>query len=109
MQSPMVNGGLGAVCTQRGVGANELWHRSCSVRVGSPSAGAEWPSGPNLYSSRGLGLSLLLSNTQGTAMKLFEIEIGRRYKCDRCGNLYFATVKEKRDGQNGPGQQGRDR
>jgi hypothetical protein len=34
-------------------------------------------------------------------MKLFEIEIGRRYKCDRCGNLYFATVKEKRDGQIG--------
>jgi hypothetical protein len=34
-------------------------------------------------------------------MKLFEIEIGRRYKCDRFGNQHFGTVKEKRDGQIG--------
>jgi hypothetical protein len=34
-------------------------------------------------------------------MKLFEIEIGRNYKCDRFGNQYFGIVKEKRDGQIG--------
>jgi hypothetical protein len=33
--------------------------------------------------------------------KLFEIEIGRRYKCDRFGGQCFGTVKEKRDGQIG--------
>jgi hypothetical protein len=31
-------------------------------------------------------------------MNLFEIEIGRRYKCDQKDGQYFATVKEKRDG-----------
>jgi hypothetical protein len=31
-------------------------------------------------------------------MNLFEIEIGRRYKCDQKDGRYFATVKEKRDG-----------
>ena len=31
-------------------------------------------------------------------MNLFEIEIGRKYKCDRQDGQYFATVKEKRDG-----------
>jgi hypothetical protein len=34
-------------------------------------------------------------------MKLFEIEIGRTYKCDRFGNQYFGIVKEKRDGRIG--------
>jgi len=34
-------------------------------------------------------------------MNLFEIEIGRKYKCDRQGGQYFATVKEKRDGSIG--------
>jgi hypothetical protein len=34
-------------------------------------------------------------------MKLFEIEIGRRYKCDRYDGQYFGTVKEKRDGRIG--------
>jgi hypothetical protein len=32
---------------------------------------------------------------------LFEIEIGRKYKCDRNDGQYFATVKEKRDGRIG--------
>jgi hypothetical protein len=31
-------------------------------------------------------------------MNLFEIEIGRSYKCDRKDGQYFGTVKEKRDG-----------
>ena len=31
-------------------------------------------------------------------MNLFEIEIGRKYKCDCQDGQYFATVKEKRDG-----------
>jgi hypothetical protein len=31
-------------------------------------------------------------------MNLFEIEIGRRYKCDQKDGQYFATVKEKQDG-----------
>lgn len=34
-------------------------------------------------------------------MNLFEIEIGRKYKCDRQNGQYFATVKEKRDGRIG--------
>jgi hypothetical protein len=34
-------------------------------------------------------------------MKLFEIEIGRSYKCDRVDGQYFAAVKEKRDGSIG--------
>jgi hypothetical protein len=34
-------------------------------------------------------------------MKLFEIEIGRSYKCDRKGGQYVATVKEKQDGRIG--------
>jgi hypothetical protein len=34
-------------------------------------------------------------------MKPFEIEIGRRYKCDRYDGQYFATVKDKRDGRIG--------
>jgi hypothetical protein len=34
-------------------------------------------------------------------MKLFEIEIGRSYKCDRKDGRYFGTVKEKRDGSIG--------
>jgi hypothetical protein len=34
-------------------------------------------------------------------MNLFEIEIGRSYKCDRYDGQYFGTVKEKRDGQIG--------
>ena len=34
-------------------------------------------------------------------MNLFEIEIGRKYKCDRLDGQYFATVKEKRDGRIG--------
>jgi hypothetical protein len=34
-------------------------------------------------------------------MNLFEIEIGRKYKCDRRDGQYFATVKEKRDGSIG--------
>jgi hypothetical protein len=34
-------------------------------------------------------------------MKLFEIEIGRRYKFDRVDGQYFGTVKEKRDGSIG--------
>ena len=34
-------------------------------------------------------------------MKLFEIEIGRNYKCDRKGGQYVATVKEKQDGRIG--------
>jgi hypothetical protein len=34
-------------------------------------------------------------------MNLFEIEIGRKYKCDRQDGQYFATVKEKRDGSIG--------
>jgi hypothetical protein len=34
-------------------------------------------------------------------MNLFEIEIGRRYKCDLHGVQYFGTVKEKRDGSIG--------
>ena len=39
------------------------------------------------------------SNAQGTqAMKLFEIEIGRSYKCDRKDGQCVATVKEKQDG-----------
>jgi hypothetical protein len=38
---------------------------------------------------------------EAQAMKLFEIEIGRRYKCDQKDGQYFATVKEKRDGRIG--------
>jgi hypothetical protein len=34
-------------------------------------------------------------------MKLFEIEIGRSYKCDRKDGQYVATVKEKQDGRIG--------
>jgi hypothetical protein len=34
-------------------------------------------------------------------MNLFEIEIGRKYKCDRRDGQYFVTVKEKRDGSIG--------
>ena len=34
-------------------------------------------------------------------MKLFEIEIGRSYKCELHDGEYFGTVKEKRDGQIG--------
>jgi hypothetical protein len=34
-------------------------------------------------------------------LNLFEIEIGRSYKCDRHDGQYFGTVKEKRDGQIG--------
>jgi hypothetical protein len=34
-------------------------------------------------------------------MNLFEIEIGRSYKCDRYDGQYFGTVKEKRDWQIG--------
>jgi hypothetical protein len=34
-------------------------------------------------------------------MKLFEIEIGRRYKCDQKDGQYFGTVKEKQDGRIG--------
>ena len=37
-------------------------------------------------------------------MKLFEIEIGRNYKCDRKGGQYVATVKEKQDGGIGVAQ-----
>jgi hypothetical protein len=43
--------------------------------------------------------SALPDNTQ--AMNLFEIEIGRSYKCDRPDGQYFRTVKEKQDGQIG--------
>jgi hypothetical protein len=35
------------------------------------------------------------------AVNLFEIEIGRSYRCDLYGVQYFGTVKEKRDGQIG--------
>jgi hypothetical protein len=35
------------------------------------------------------------------AMNLFEIEIGRSYKCDRKDGQYVATVKEKQDGRIG--------
>jgi hypothetical protein len=55
--------------------------------------------GPNPHSSRGLGLSPV--KHRGPLMKLFEIEIGRKYKCDRLGNQYFGIVKEKRDGRIG--------
>jgi hypothetical protein len=34
-------------------------------------------------------------------MKLFEIEIGRTYKCDCRDGQYFGTVKQKQDGQIG--------
>jgi hypothetical protein len=34
-------------------------------------------------------------------MNLFEIEIGRKYKCDLYGGQYFGTVKEERDGRIG--------
>jgi hypothetical protein len=34
-------------------------------------------------------------------MKLFEIEIGRSYKCDQTDGQYVATVKEKQDGRIG--------
>jgi hypothetical protein len=34
-------------------------------------------------------------------MKLFEIEIGRSYKCDRKDGQYVAVVKEKQDGRIG--------
>ena len=34
-------------------------------------------------------------------MNLFEIEIGRSYKCDRKDGQYVATVKEKQDGRIG--------
>jgi hypothetical protein len=34
-------------------------------------------------------------------MKLFEIETGRSYKCDRKDGHYLATVKEKQDGRIG--------
>ena len=34
-------------------------------------------------------------------MKLFEIEIGRSYKCSWKHVQYFATVKEKQDGRIG--------
>jgi hypothetical protein len=34
-------------------------------------------------------------------MKLFEIEIGRSYKCDRFGKQHHCIVKEKRDGRIG--------
>jgi hypothetical protein len=34
-------------------------------------------------------------------MKLFEIEISRKYKCDRKDGQYFVTVKEKQDGRIG--------
>ena len=34
-------------------------------------------------------------------MKLFEIEIGRSYKCDRKDGQHVATVKEKQDGRIG--------
>jgi hypothetical protein len=34
-------------------------------------------------------------------MNLFEIEIGRSYKCDDKDGQYFGTVKEKQDGQIG--------
>ena len=37
-------------------------------------------------------------------MKLFEIEIGRNYQCDRKGGQYVATVKEKQDGRIGVAQ-----
>jgi hypothetical protein len=38
---------------------------------------------------------------RGQVVKLFEIEIGRRYKCDRYDGQYFVTVKEKQDGRIG--------
>jgi hypothetical protein len=34
-------------------------------------------------------------------MKLFEIEIGRSYKCDRKDGQHVATVREKQDGRIG--------
>jgi hypothetical protein len=34
-------------------------------------------------------------------MNLFEIEIRRKYNCDRLDGQYFGTVKKKRDGQIG--------
>jgi hypothetical protein len=34
-------------------------------------------------------------------MKLFEIEIGRKYKCDLHDGPHFGTVKEKKDGRIG--------
>jgi hypothetical protein len=34
-------------------------------------------------------------------MKLFEIEIGRSYKCDRVDGQHFGAVKEKRYGSIG--------
>jgi hypothetical protein len=34
-------------------------------------------------------------------MKLFEIEIGRGYKCDWKDGQYFATVKQNQDGRIG--------
>jgi hypothetical protein len=34
-------------------------------------------------------------------MKLFEIEIGRSYKCDRKDGQHVAIVKEKQDGRIG--------
>ena len=37
-------------------------------------------------------------------MKLFEIEIGRNYKCDRKDGQYVPTVKEKQHGRIGVAQ-----
>jgi hypothetical protein len=34
-------------------------------------------------------------------VKLFEIEIGRSYRCDLYEGQYFGTVKERRDGHIG--------
>jgi hypothetical protein len=42
-----------------------------------------------------------ISLTGAQAVKLFEIEIGRSYKCDLYEGQYLGTVKGKRDGHIG--------
>jgi hypothetical protein len=47
------------------------------------------------------GIMLRYQSGGAKVMNLFEIEIGRKYKCDRNDGQYFATVREKRDGRIG--------
>ncbi len=54
---------------------------------------------PSPYSAP--GLVALFSRFKWLLMNLFEIEIGRSYKCDRKDGQYIATVKHKQDGQIG--------
>jgi hypothetical protein len=82
--------------------ALSLSHATTFKRLGScPKRVHVWCSGPTRELWLISAVRPASSDTQGRTMKLFEIEIGRSYKCDRKDGQYVATVKEKQDGRVG--------